>query len=288
MTGTGIIGLEISRHRQSRRLDLGFFLMKESVVFRQQVVELPRRHLNPPILHLRQQHGLRDVRVIVLVQKIAHQLGAVIATVNCQWHRGRHTLARREPPLLQQVTGIVGADLHLLHHIPSISLEPRPVRYPDQRDRAGFVNDPFRRLCPARTPTTRAGTIRHAGSLGVRSAGRFQGVRFQQRTRWTTLQPSHLIRQSLDLLLLFGDELQQTPHQGRLLALGDLRQFGFEPGNYHSLQYGQVDHHGPQLPAVNENLPNSAIVQDKNKLLKINIKNTSYFEGSRITGLMLL
>ena len=30
------------------------------------------------------------------------------------------------------------------------------------------------------------------------------------------------------------------------------------------------------------------IVQDKNNLLKINIKNTSYFEGSRITGLMLL
>ena len=43
-----------------------------------------------------------------------------------------------------------------------------------------------------------------------------------------------------------------------------------------------------QVEELQVRIRNLPIVQDKNNLLKIKIKNNSYFEGSRIARLMLL
>jgi hypothetical protein len=76
----------------------------------------------------------------------------------------------------------------------------------------------LRRLGPLRTPAAWGVAVR----LRFRRSRRFQGVRLQQGTRRTAQQPPHLILQPLDLRLLVGNDLQQTLHYGRLLALGDL------------------------------------------------------------------
>ena len=44
------------------------------------------------------------------------------------------------------------------------------------------------------------------------------------------MQPPKLILQPLNLLLLLGNDLQQTPHEGRLVALGNLGSFGLKGG----------------------------------------------------------
>ena len=72
--------------------------------------------------------------------------------------------------------------------------------------------------------------------------------------RRTTLQPPKLVLQSLNLLLLLADDLQQTPHEGRLVALGNLGQFRFEGRDEHGVQYSQFDYGQQGLPAVNEHL----------------------------------
>jgi len=92
----------------------------------------------------------------------------------------------------------------------------------------------LRRLGPVRAPAPRqvAGRYRRRGRCG-----RSQGVRLQLRARRTALQPPNLVLQPLNLLLLLADDLQQTPHEGGLLALGNLGQFRFEGGDEHDVQY---------------------------------------------------
>jgi hypothetical protein len=104
----------------------------------------------------------------------------------------------------------VGVELQILHHEPPIPLELQPRRHPDQGDPFGGVNRQLHRLRPARPPAARGITRRRRRGLGTRLAGRFQGVRLQLRTRRTALQAPYLIRQPLNLLLLFGNDLQQT------------------------------------------------------------------------------
>ena len=118
----------------------------------------------------------------------------------------------------------MGANLQILHHKPPIPFEFRAVRDVRQGDPFGGVNLQFRGLGPVGTPAPR----RIAGRRRRRTPRRFQGVRLQLRARRTALQPSNLVLQPLNLLLLLADDLQQTPHERGLLVLGNLGQFRFE------------------------------------------------------------
>ena len=141
MAGAGIVGLNIRGGGQSRRLEFGLFLMEGVVPFREQVVELAGRDLDPPIVQLRQQQRLGHMGMIVLVQHVAHQLGPVMATPDRRRrHRRGHVLAGGEPPLLQQVAGIMGTDFQILHHKPPVAFEHRAVRYLGHGHLFGGVN----------------------------------------------------------------------------------------------------------------------------------------------------
>ena len=166
-------------------------------------------------------------------------------------HRRGYVLPGGESPLLQQVAGIVGANLQILHHKPPMAFELRTVRDVSHRHLFGGMNRQFRRLGPLRAPPPRLSAIRRF--LRCRSS-RFQGIGLQLRPRRTALQPANLVLQPLNLLLLVADDLQQTPHEGGLLALGNLRQFRFEGWDEHDVQYSQFDYGKQGLPAVNEHL----------------------------------
>ncbi|MCK7577973.1 MAG: hypothetical protein MZV65_20885 [Chromatiales bacterium] len=127
-----------------------------------------------------------------------------------------------------------------------------PGRYVGQGDPFGGVNLQFRRLGPLRTPAPRRIAVRRRRASERPAGSKVFG--FNCGTRRTALQPSNLILQPLNLLLLLANDLQQTPHHGRLVALGDLGQFRFEGRDEHGVQYSQFDHGKRRLPAVNEHL----------------------------------
>ena len=237
MPGAGIIGLDIRGGGQPRRLERGFFLMESLMAFGQQVIELTGGDLKAPVVELGQQQRLGHVSLVVLIQYVADQRRAIMAVPGRRWDRRRHIIPVGKPPLFQQITGVVGTNLQVLDHKPSVPFKLRPRRHLRHGDTFRHVNRQLRRLRPARPPTARGVTLRRRRVLGTRLTRRFQRVRLQLRTRRTALQAPQLILQPLNLLLLFSDDLQQTAYQGRLLALGNLWQFQFERRGQHDDQY---------------------------------------------------
>ena len=65
MAGAGIVGLKVRGRGQSRRLELGLFLMEGVVPFGQPVVELAGGDFNPPIVELGQQQRLGHMGMVV-------------------------------------------------------------------------------------------------------------------------------------------------------------------------------------------------------------------------------
>ncbi|MFZ1641171.1 MAG: hypothetical protein WAV07_06965 [Candidatus Contendobacter sp.] len=200
--------------------------------FREQVVELTGRNLDLPVVQLGQQQRLGHMGMVVLMQQVTDPPQPVMAAPDRRRrHRRGYVLPGGEPPLLQQVTGIVGANLQILHHKPPIAFELRAVRYVGQGDPFGGVYLQCRRLGPLRTPAPRRIAVR----FRRRRSGWFQCVRLQLGTRRTALQPPKLVLQPLNLFLLLADDPQQNPHHGGLVARGDLGQFRVEGRDKHGI-----------------------------------------------------
>ena len=155
MARPGIVGLHVVRDRQTHGLDLGFFLMKALVAFRQQAAELPRRNLDAPLPDLGQQNGLGHMGMVMLVQQVGHPLRSIMAAPPRHRDRRRHRFSGGEWPWFPLVARIVEANHHVLDDIRPIPLEPRADRYLFQPHPTRFMNDQFGRLRPLRTPATR-------------------------------------------------------------------------------------------------------------------------------------
>lgn len=66
--------------------------------------------------------------LIILMQNISHELGAIVPTPHHDRHGRRDVFAGREPPLLQLIAGIMEFNNDILDDIPPVALEPRPER----------------------------------------------------------------------------------------------------------------------------------------------------------------
>ena len=142
-------------------------------------------------------------------------------------YRRGHVPAGGESPLLQHVARIVRTDLQILDHKPPMAFELRTVRYVGHRHLFGGMNRQFRCLGPLRAPPPRPIAVRRF--LRCRSS-RFQGIGLQLRLRRTALQPPKLVLQPLNLLLLLGNDMQQTRTRGVCSRSAISGSFGWKGG----------------------------------------------------------
>ena len=120
MTGPGVVGADVRRRGQPRRQHLVLLLVKGSLVFGQDAVELARRDVDAVLPQLLQQQRLGDLGLMILVQDVGDQVRPEVPALDRQHalrKRRQHRAAVRQVIACPQVAGVFALDDEFLDDV---------------------------------------------------------------------------------------------------------------------------------------------------------------------------